>query len=384
MTLPTSQDSSQPISNMDIKQGGYTKYAPPWGNNRTKFYGPKPFRSQDSAQNDQPQGSIQMNSKSQSLIQTNSQPGSFQANNTPNKGHVFDMSQNGQEEVVESPSVKNVVKNFEGQSRDTSQFGSHKDPVSRTRVTQLRETLARKSNENLYEASTSREAAGLSRSNEDVHQQLPGPPDHPPPPIPPPAEDTADHSSPQHQFYPQAHHVQSYQQHQQQPEPKQVPPTAQLIQAEHPVKVINVHSIPSPPKHSPPPLPVKMDSHTPTSPPRPPANIDSSNATSSPAPPTTPPPPPPQELTPVHVRQKSQEEIVCDKQAAILASQLAEHDRKLSEVILPPPDHKTTTDYMSGLFDTKVDVKRTPSLRVRRSLRADRNREGEKQDIPKE
>ena len=63
-----------------------------------------------------------------------------------------------------------------------------------------------------------------------------------------------------------------------------------------------------------------------------------------------------------HVRQKSQEEMVCDEQAAKVAQNLEHGDSQLSAVLLPPPEHKTTTDYMSGIFDTKVDVTRRPSL----------------------
>ena len=62
-----------------------------------------------------------------------------------------------------------------------------------------------------------------------------------------------------------------------------------------------------------------------------------------------------------HSRQKSQEEIECEKQAALVASHL--QDKQLSQVILPPPEHKTTTDYVSGLFDTRINTSRKPSLR---------------------
>lgn len=62
----------------------------------------------------------------------------------------------------------------------------------------------------------------------------------------------------------------------------------------------------------------------------------------------------PTSLSPVHVRQKSMEEIACEKAAAVVAIQIVEQDKELSDVILPPPDHKMTTDYMTGLFDTNV------------------------------
>ena len=54
--------------------------------------------------------------------------------------------------------------------------------------------------------------------------------------------------------------------------------------------------------------------------------------------------------SPVHVRQKSVEEIECEKVAAVVAIQIVDDDKQLSDVILPPPEHKMTTDFMSGLF----------------------------------
>ncbi len=63
----------------------------------------------------------------------------------------------------------------------------------------------------------------------------------------------------------------------------------------------------------------------------------------------------------IHQRQKSQEEIACEEQAKLVASQLPDHDKHLTDVILPPPEHKSTTDYMSSLFeDKKSQLKRTP------------------------
>merc|ERR1712226_1370156 len=41
-----------------------------------------------------------------------------------------------------------------------------------------------------------------------------------------------------------------------------------------------------------------------------------------------------------HPRQKSQEEMVYEQQAALLASQLKDKDKQLSEVIQPPPSRK--------------------------------------------
>ena len=67
-------------------------------------------------------------------------------------------------------------------------------------------------------------------------------------------------------------------------------------------------------------------------------------------------------LSPLHVRQKSQEEIDCDKVAAVVAIQIVDDDKQLSDVILPPPEHKMTTDYMSGLFDVGDLPAKPPSF----------------------
>jgi len=70
----------------------------------------------------------------------------------------------------------------------------------------------------------------------------------------------------------------------------------------------------------------------------------------------------PKPLSISHGRQKSQEERDYEQQAALVAQQLAEKDRQLCEVIMPPPEHKMTTDFMSGIFDTDIDHSRRPSL----------------------
>ena len=94
----------------------------------------------------------------------------------------------------------------------------------------------------------------------------------------------------------------------------------------------------------------------------PPSTISTTSATLPP-----PPPPPPLESEPdnssprtVHQRQKSQEEIDCEQQAAIVAIHIQQEDKRLSDVILPPPEHKSATGYISGLFDTNVDMSRSP------------------------
>ena len=73
----------------------------------------------------------------------------------------------------------------------------------------------------------------------------------------------------------------------------------------------------------------------------------------------------PQSVTVVHVRQKSMEEIECEQQVAQLVRQLPESEKvRISEVILPPPEHKTATDYMSGLFDTYISDCHRPSSKA--------------------
>jgi hypothetical protein len=100
--------------------------------------------------------------------------------------------------------------------------------------------------------------------------------------------------------------------------------------------------------------------------------------------PPPPPPPPPPTTTPTengkeeskdgedekedvsHVSQKSMEEIAYEEQAAIVAKQLRDEEKHLSGVILPPAEHKKTSDFITGIFDTKVHkVGRRPSLLTR-------------------
>ncbi|KAK2151962.1 hypothetical protein LSH36_344g02030 [Paralvinella palmiformis] len=72
----------------------------------------------------------------------------------------------------------------------------------------------------------------------------------------------------------------------------------------------------------------------------------------------------PQSVTVVHVRQKSVEEIECEQQVAQLVRQLPESEKqRISEVILPLPEHKTATDFMSGLFDTHINDRERPNVK---------------------
>ena len=70
-------------------------------------------------------------------------------------------------------------------------------------------------------------------------------------------------------------------------------------------------------------------------------------------------------LVPHHRRHKSQEEQECEKHAAVLVQQLSQLDKHLCDIILPSPELKMTTDYMTGIFDTSVDVTRRPSILVK-------------------
>lgn len=79
-------------------------------------------------------------------------------------------------------------------------------------------------------------------------------------------------------------------------------------------------------------------------------------------------------LSPSEPRRVSQEELDCQSQAAIVAKQLQHSDRKLSTVIMPPPQHKTSVDFMAGLFDTAVDPNHQPSLLPRHRERKTRAR----------
>ena len=58
----------------------------------------------------------------------------------------------------------------------------------------------------------------------------------------------------------------------------------------------------------------------------------------------------------------SKEEQTCNEKASLLASHVKDTDRRLSELLSPPPEHKTTTSFMDGIFDTKVDLNRSPSI----------------------
>ena len=69
-----------------------------------------------------------------------------------------------------------------------------------------------------------------------------------------------------------------------------------------------------------------------------------------------------------HKRQKSQEEIEYEEHAAILASKLKDEDRALSEVIHPPAEMKSSTDYMDDLFISDSSPSRSPQHKSNDSL----------------
>jgi protein Shroom len=75
----------------------------------------------------------------------------------------------------------------------------------------------------------------------------------------------------------------------------------------------------------------------------------------------------------VHVRQKSQEEIAYEQHAKVVASQLPDGDKSLVEVIVPPPEHKTTCDYMTGIFSMSTNLQRRSSraAQLRREVAQD-------------
>jgi len=48
--------------------------------------------------------------------------------------------------------------------------------------------------------------------------------------------------------------------------------------------------------------------------------------------------------------------VVKCRQAAVVVSRLQDDEHYLCRVILPPPQHKTAGDYMTGLFDANLPV----------------------------
>ena len=88
---------------------------------------------------------------------------------------------------------------------------------------------------------------------------------------------------------------------------------------------------------------------------------------------TTPPKASPTNVKPlvpqvVHVRQKSAEEIEYERHAQKLTQQLGEKDKQFCEVIAPSSQLKTSNDFMTGIFDTQVDLEHhsilMPNLKV--------------------
>lgn len=84
-------------------------------------------------------------------------------------------------------------------------------------------------------------------------------------------------------------------------------------------------------------------------------------------------------IVPHHRRHKSQEEQECEKQAAVLVQQLSQLDKHLCDIILPSPELKMTTDYMTGIFDTSVDVTRRPSILMRNNTRPELRQQSSEQ-----
>ncbi len=62
-----------------------------------------------------------------------------------------------------------------------------------------------------------------------------------------------------------------------------------------------------------------------------------------------------------HIRQKSQEELEYDVQAAKFAEQARDRaDQQLVDVLAPHPQRKISTDFMSGLYDSSIELLRRP------------------------
>lgn len=212
-----------------------------------------------------------------------------------------------EQEVI--PSVNEVIANIEGHHSQTSP-PSQKKHVGRSRVAELRETILRKSNENLHESSLSRSRENISRSQESLSRISPA---------------SSSEKLSTAKSHDRLHHV--------------TPPSTS------PLPSPNSHHTRS--KSSPVPLKNCLSE----------ANHEGSQSDNESM----------QAFESCHVsQQKSLEEIAYEEQAAIVASQLKEEDKHLSEVILPPAQHKKTTDFITGLFDTRLNkVGRRPSLLTR-------------------
>ncbi|XP_070198444.1 protein Shroom3-like isoform X4 [Littorina saxatilis] len=76
--------------------------------------------------------------------------------------------------------------------------------------------------------------------------------------------------------------------------------------------------------------------------------------------------PPPGEMTISHGRQPSQEELECDQRAAELAREVADSEKKLSDVLSSDTDKKRMK-YMDGLFSADLEVKTPASVRRHQS-----------------
>ena len=332
-------------NNMDsVKQ--YAKYdPPPWSNSRSRYFGAKPF----------------------SVAPEQPQPVSI-LNNQP------------EEQSEESPSVRSVVKNFEGhRSKVQGQPMGTKDPVTRTKVSELRESLVRKSNENLHEA---RDTDSTNATPVKVVDLTP--PSYTPPPIPTENESS---TSPPQKTEKSEKTPPATKDKPRRKTPKLRKSPQQVVETVESSAILRVNTSddapPLPRKKSvgqtpPSPAPVEEPVITPRKAEPKPVDINLVEKLESPksSPKTTPKSSktsPKAALTTSHVRQKSMEEIACEKQAALVVRQLGEEERQLIEVILPPPEHKTATDYINGLFDTDVDTSRKPSIQVKHEKKAAQN-----------
>ena len=366
------KQQQQNNNSMDsVKQQGYPpKYEPPmWSvNNRTRFFSAKPYTSPTEQQTPPPS--------------------------------ILSQSQDSEQPTEESPSVRSVVKNFEGHHKTHATAPQVKDPITRTKVSELRETLVRKSNEDLHKASHEAENAtrDIAITKETVstpstmhvtsatvtpgsrdHQTFTpvrvvdmSPPHYTPPPIPTDIDPSPPHKTPPApKEKPKRKSTKSRRSHQPQPQVELTPPqnspmNLQINTSEEAPPLPAKKSVGATPPTPTSPPPVDEPVITPQKAEQKPVNISLVDKLSESPKSESAAPKKQSALTSSHVRQKSMEEIACEKQAALVVKQLGEEERQLCEVILPPPEHKTTTDYINGLFDTSVDMTRRLSIQVKR------------------
>ena len=390
-------------------RGGWTGRPVPQGNGTAKVGPPevpaKPKREPPWASRPQPQLPVSPSSARKPHNEQAETHRTSHANTTQSAGDHFLVrparlgtdhgysSGEREDEPVErpdSPSVKAFVANFEQKDWGSSPRleRSQTSVSARGKVSELRENLLRRSNENLLTISDSSsnmvivdtdisDRISNSRlvSSDCPRQSPPGVPTHREPlfapgvpphrdPLPPRKVEPAhrDPLPPRKVDINVTHYT-----HPVVPETSSSPTVAPSHKQNGSSPISVNHSrtttgggsqrydrdrAPSPPQHPPPPPPVstspEMNSSKPTeSSLRPPCDTPPSDTTRT--------------IPMIHQRQKSHEEIECEKVAEVVAHQIRDHDKELSEVILPPADRKTTTDFMTGLFDISVGNKRRPS-----------------------